>query len=951
MMHYRSVITVALVLILTLVSLPAAAEPESASVDVYDSNFYYNETVSYSDYLNKNNSENSKESLDLDIFGFAADSVGAQITEIEGERAVEIAEDGSLSLDIEVKTEGYYNIQLGYYPVKADSSAIKLELYIDGELPFSGASSVSLKRIWQENRITDTDSQGNQIRVSSTELPMWSDTLLEDNAGLADEPYKFYLTAGKHNIKFAVYQNVLAVKYIKLASPEKLRSYSEVKAQYGEKGYKKSSKNIITEAENARLKSERSIVVGNDKTSPSVSPASSTVIKYNTIGGNSWKTVGEWIEWEIKSPESGLYNISFHFKQDVKSGDVSFRSLYIDGVIPFKEVAAIPFRYSNSWQICTLGDKNEDYLFYLEKGVHTLRLKATLGNYAEQIAEVTDELKELNRIYTDIVMVTGPNPDVNRDYQFEKAIPDVLEDIKEQSERLKNTEKAFEELSGETGGQSSAAFKRLYSAMDRMYKNPETISKRLGNFMNDITSLASFVNSSREQPLSLDYIALTPSGGKELKARGSIFSFIVYVVKQFAYSFVTDYANVGNKANDADVELRIWIGTGRDQADIIRSLINESFTPQYEIGANVQLVNIGSLLPATLAGTGPDIYLSISEETPVDYALRHAVVNLKEFSDCDEVLERFYKNSLSSFYLDDGLYALPETMSYPMLFYRKDILSRLGIKKEDLTTWQGLLQKVLPELDMNYFDLGVLANIKSYANFLYQSGGRFYTEDGKASALDSAEAISAFQLMTSLFTDYGLPKAYDFANRFRSGQMPIAIAEYTSYNQLSIFAPEIDGLWDMMPIPGIVGEDGEINRTAVCTVTGSVILSNTEYKNECWSFLKWWTDAQVQSRYAAELETVMGTGARYAAADIEAMQSVNWGRSTKKALNEQLNSVIGMPYIAGSYYTTRSFDFAFRDVVYNNQNLRESLADAAENISNEIKEKRKEFYSERGSEK
>ena len=75
MMHYRSVITVALVLILTLVSLPAAAEPESASVDVYDSNFYYNETVSYSDYLNKNNSENSKESLDLDIFGFAADSV------------------------------------------------------------------------------------------------------------------------------------------------------------------------------------------------------------------------------------------------------------------------------------------------------------------------------------------------------------------------------------------------------------------------------------------------------------------------------------------------------------------------------------------------------------------------------------------------------------------------------------------------------------------------------------------------------------------------------------------------------------------------------------------------------------------------------------------------------------------------------------------------------------
>jgi len=324
------------------------------------------------------------------------------------------------------------------------------------------------------------------------------------------------------------------------------------------------------------------------------------------------------------------------------------------------------------------------------------------------------------------------------------------------------------------------------------------------------------------------------------------------------------------------------------------------------------------------------------------------VVDLKKFPDCDQVLTRFYPEALRSFYLDDGLYALPETMSYPMLFYRKDILTSLGIKREDLTTWDSLLQKVLPELDMNYFDFGVSTGIKSFANFLYQNGGRFYVEDGTAAALNSAEAIASFELMTSMFTDYGMPKAFDFANRFRSGQMPLAVAEYTSFNQLSIFAPEINGLWDMMPIPGIVGKDGKLNNTAVATVTGSVILSDSDNVEESWTFLKWWSSSDIQSRYADELETIMGTGARYAAANIDTLQSINWSRSTREALNTQLNNVVGMPYVAGSYYTTRSFDFAFREVVYSGGNLRESLVNASEDISNEITSKRKEFYTEEG---
>ena len=351
-------------------------------------------------------------------------------------------------------------------------------------------------------------------------------------------------------------------------------------------------------------------------------------------------------------------------------------------------------------------------------------------------------------------------------------------------------------------------------------------------------------------------------------------------------------------------------------------------------------------MPATLAGIGPDVYLGMAQNQPVEYALRNAVVDLSQFKDIDEVKGRFYENSLTSFYLDEGLYALPETMSYPMLFYRKDILTQLGITEADLRTWDGLLQKVLPELDMNNFDFGLPSTISMYGNFLYQNGGSFYNDTNTASAFNTAEAIEAFETMTTMFTDYGIPKSYDFANRFRSGQMPLAVVDFTSFNQLSIFAPEIEGQWGMLPIPGIEDEEGNVDNTAICTVTGSIILDNSDYVEESWEFIKWWTSDEIQSRYGKELETIMGTGARYASANIKAMQSVEWERGIKQALIEQQNHIIGMPNIAGGYYTTRSFDFAFRDVVYNSENLRETLVDAAINITKEIESKRGEFYDE-----
>ena len=87
---------------------------------------------------------------------------------------------------------------------------------------------------------------------------------------------------------------------------------------------------------------------------------------------------------------------------------------------------------------------------------------------------------------------------------------------------------------------------------------------------------------------------------------------------------------------------------------------------------------------------------------------------------------------------------------------------------------------------------------------MYQMGEELWADDGMRINLDSNKSLEAFQTMSNMFTQYSLSVDYDFANRFRTGEMPIAIRNYTEYNNVVIFATEIAGLWEFGPVPGMV---------------------------------------------------------------------------------------------------------------------------------------------------
>ena len=130
--------------------------------------------------------------------------------------------------------------------------------------------------------------------------------------------------------------------------------------------------------------------------------------------------------------------------------------------------------------------------------------------------------------------------------------------------------------------------------------------------------------------------------------------------------------------------------------------------------------------------------------------------------------------------------------------------------------------------------------------------------------------------------------------------MPLGIADYSLYNQLTVFAPEIKGLWEFVQLPGSertgIDENGNtykyVDHTAPSGI-GSVMImkkkGNEENKYRAsWNYIKWWTSTDIQGLFGNEQVAIIGTAAKYNTANKNAMLSQSWSADERRAIEQQL---------------------------------------------------------------
>jgi ABC-type glycerol-3-phosphate transport system substrate-binding protein len=393
----------------------------------------------------------------------------------------------------------------------------------------------------------------------------------------------------------------------------------------------------------------------------------------------------------------------------------------------------------------------------------------------------------------------------------------------------------------------------------------------------------------------------------------------------------------------------VWMLAGRDQSNILKAMIDDTFTQKTGIRVNVKLVAADAVLPSVVAGTGPDMALTVPQGDPMNYAIRKAVVDVSQFPDYEEVIKELNPSVVVPFTYAGGVWGLPETQYYHVMFYRKDILEELNIELPD--TWDDLIN-ILPIIQKNNMNVGIpsvatnVATSIDFSNFLahmFQRGGRLYNEEGSRTELDGEIAIEAFDVYTKFFTHYKTPMVYDFLNRFRTGEMPLAFADYTNFNTLEVFAPELRGLWGFSRMPGLKKKDGTIDRSVPTGTLAAMIFSNSKKKDMAWEFMKWWISADTQLRFGRELESIMGAAARYPTANYEAFKRLSWGSEQMAVLDEQRSWTVGTPEVPGGYFVSRHITNAVRKILNEGMDTRETLLDYTITINDELAKKRKEF--------
>ena len=260
----------------------------------------------------------------------------------------------------------------------------------------------------------------------------------------------------------------------------------------------------------------------------------------------------------------------------------------------------------------------------------------------------------------------------------------------------------------------------------------------------------------------------------------------MHELRAYIGSYTHDYTEIGDimtegedyKEKDA---LHVWIGMGRDQAQSLKRMIQNSFTPATGIPVKLQLVNDmgGLLVPAILAGTAPDVAIGAAN---MDLAFRGALVDLSEFEDFEEVAQRFYKSAFVPYRFRDSVYGLPETQSFPVLFYREDVLNDLGISIPQ--TWDDVLE-IIPVLQRHHMEFGLtglsggsMPNLNTLLMLLYQKGVAVYKEDSVATNLDSRAVAFTFKQLTDFYT-VQRPLKYNIADRFRLGEMPLVVTGHS----------------------------------------------------------------------------------------------------------------------------------------------------------------------------
>ena len=871
-----------------------------------------------------------------------------------GGGALSIPEKGRVELEIDVPQSAVYYMNFDYLANSESILPVEAGIMVNGGYPFYEMRQQKLESQWTAKPDKVYDSYGNEVVSMPDKVYDWQNKYVQDSTYRYTQPLGIELEQGKNTISIELNEGTLLLGDICLTAKPQVPEYTGSETAAGD-GF------IEIQAEDFLYRND-SAIHATCEYDPDLYPYQAGNRVMNTVDATSFGEGGQEVTYSFNAEKAGSYYIAFHYSQGDKADFPVFMNVRIDGKLPNTAFENHAFAYEKKYEMYTMVDSDGSKISIpLEAGNHTISLQISMEPIRESLETIEKIMGKVNDLSLEVTKVAGTNKDKYRDFSLEAYIPgigDMMTGWADELDQVMEDARAYNPKKNKIAAYASV--KIAENQLRSLAKKPDELIYRIDELATSTSSvnqhLANLIDSLNGNDFSLDSIYLyQEDAAKQLPKNKNIFTKMWLGIVRF----FTSFGEQAYSSTDTNPEhLQVSVNRSRQHLEIMQLLINEQFTPQTGIEVDLSLMpDQTKLVLANASGDSPDVATGVNYSIPFELGIRGALKDLTAFPDFADVAERYNAGLIMPYVIGDKIYALPETMNFQVMFYRKDILDKLGLEVPD--TLEDV-QAMLPDLQMRglnfYYPTARTVGMKTFLDttpILFQSGGTLYDGAIDKAVLTSEENVEGFTTLTNLFTIYNLPKDVpNFYQHFRNGDYPIGISDFGNYNMISNAAPEIDGSWGVAPIPGVKNEDGEVIRYSSAGAESTFLFASTpEREQMAWEFVKWWSSAGVQAEFGQRLQITYGDEYYLNTANAEAFAQLPWDSDDKEVILTQLEWTLEAPRALASYMVERELSDAYNLVVLGakSASVRESLDDAQKSVKRETQRKLEEFgYVENG---
>jgi ABC-type sugar transport system, periplasmic component len=863
----------------------------------------------------------------------------------DSSKVLKLSTGDKVEVEVNAPEDGLYVLDMDYLSYDDSILPISLGMQVDGAYPFYECRNMKLMTTWKLSKEPSYDRYNNEVVAIPKKDVKWETQSLMDSSYRHSLPLKLELKAGVHKLKFDIKEGNFLLGNVKLKAPESIPAYSGSEKADGSE--------LITVQGEKYFSTNSSSIHAVVEYDTALDPYEVDDTVLNTLDSDSFADAGQKVTYSFEVKKEGNYNIGLNYRQSEKTDFPVFVDVEVDGKIPNEAFRSYGMGYTTNYKTTTLQDsEGKNLTVHLTPGTHTVSYTLSMDNICYVMEELDKVMSDVNDLALEITKVAGNNADKYRDLKLSRYIPnleDTLNGYAETLEKLEASAVKWSDSETNVAVMSSMliAAKQLRSLAD----NPDEIPYRIGELSTSTSSvnhhLATTIDNLIANGLAIDRVYIYQDGA-ELPGKPGMFKSAWMNVKRFVSSFTNQDYNAGSTNKE---HLQVWVNRSSQYIQIMQKMIDEDFTPKTNIEVDISVMpDQNKLVLANSAGNAPDVATGINYTIPYELGIRGALVDMAKFDDFKQAAAAYEPGFFLTGSIGDGVYSMPETMNFWVLFYRTDVMEKLGLKIPDTMTD---VINMLPDLQMRglnfyYPTAGMLLmrNFHGTTPLIVQNGGSLYdTTANKGTALGSENTVTGFTTLTDLFTVYNMPVNMDnFYQHFRNGDMPIGIADYATYNMLTNAAPELEGSWEIGLAPGTKQEDGTINR-AVCGCAESTVIFKSEEEREkkAWEFIKWWSSTETQAKFGQTIQISYGDDYIWPTANMKAMEQLPLEANSKKVIVETAKNVVDVPRVPGTYLLEREISNAFNDIVVNGQDERTRIDKAVKSVNHEFTRKLEEF--------